>query len=276
MPKATHKILVVDENLSFPKLLKVTGDHEYHIELEEATSPQMGIRLLRNKKPPSIIWSNLKFANSDIDGQMFLKKCRKISPLSSRVLCGTRLSKSKMDSMIRSSAIHSYYANPDYESIPMLSAIKIGIEFHKIKLFEHFLDRLKLETISNLDKTLIPFLNIKKKTNWKVGLTRDWINFDDRSLELNQLFKLTQTILNKIPTTTSNLANFTNKLEEEKKNEKKIRILGKVRDRMAFIESFLIHSKICLKKSLNHVDETNIKIAETEDKIKRIKYTFLE
>jgi hypothetical protein len=273
MTKTLHSILVVDENPSFPGLVAVTGNCKYDIKLEEANSPEMGMELLKSINPPAVIWSNQKFTNSDIDGKKFLNNCRETSPLSARVLCGTSLLKDDMDYMVGSSAIHSFYNSEIYELDSMLTSLKIGIEFHKICLFEHFLSSLKLKSISRSDRTLKEYSNIKKEIGWITGLTRDWIDFDNHHLELTQLSNYTQSVLSKIPATTSNLISLSNELATEKKNEyeKRIMILEKVQSRVDFIGSFLTHSKTCLNRSLNHVAQTALLTAETDEKIKRLK-----
>jgi hypothetical protein len=271
--KTLHSILVVDEKPAFANLIKVMGDLKYDIKLEAASSPEMGIELLKNIDSPSVVWSNNEFANSDMDGKKFLNSCHKISPLSARILCGTSLLKDDMDPMVISSEIQSYYNSPTYELDPMLISIKIGIEFHKINLLEHFLNGLNNKSFCRTDRTLKAYLNLEEKTCEANELTRDWIDFDNHHLELTQLSKFTQSVLSKIAATTSNLINLSNELAAEKKNEyeKRILILKKVQSRVDFIESFLTHSKTCLNKSFDHVAQTALLVAENKEIIKKLK-----
>jgi hypothetical protein len=277
MIKTSQTILAVDENPTTSELLKVIGDCKYNIEIENATSPEIGLERLKRDPLPSIVWSNSEFRNSNIDGRNFLKKCQKISPLSSRIICGSNLSNDVVEAMVSSSEIHSYYNSPLlYEVNPVLSSIQIGIEYHKVNLLKHFLDGLDINSISELEENLTTYSDIKKKTGWVFGLKRNWIDFENRNLELTQLSKNTQSVLKKIAKTNSNLNYFANTLGGKKENEDAIAVLEKVQDRINFIETFLTHSKNHLKNSLAHVAKTNINIANTKDKIKKLKDEFFD
>jgi hypothetical protein len=146
--KTSHSILAVDENPAVPELLKVIGDCKYNIEIEYAVSPEMGLERLKCINSPSIVWSNSEFINSDIDGRKFLKNCKKISPLSSRIIAGSKLSDKDIEPMIDSGEIHSFYNSPIlYMVNPILNSIQIGIEYHKINLLGQFLDGIKIDSI---------------------------------------------------------------------------------------------------------------------------------
>ncbi len=274
MIKTSHTILSIDENPTVPELLKIVGDCRYNIEIEHAISPETGLEHLKCINTPSLIWSNNNFANSDIDGREFLKKCKKISPLSSRILCGTKLSENDIAPLINSGEIQSSYISPVlYMVNPILSSIQIGIEHHKINLLEHFLNSLNVNSVTRLKKILTRNSNIEKNIGWMFGLKRDWVDFENRDLELTQLSKRTNSVLKKIPKLSSYLVGVNNALsgiEEEGKAT-----LKKIQDHIVFIEGFLTHSKKHLKNSLNHVTKTNIHITKTKDKIKRLKDEFM-
>lgn len=269
-------MLVVDETPALPELLKVIGDINYDIKLEKANSPNDAIELLKNIASPSVIWSNNEFENSSIDGKNLLKSCSKISPLSSRILFSPNLTKVEMDLMIRSGEIHSYYINPCNEVNPISSAIKLGIEFHKINLVGNFIDLLDFKPIKNLNKTHKEFLNLEKKIGWVFGGARDWIDIETKRLELNQLARRTQSISNKVPIKTSELLKSLATLKKKKDTKKQKELIKQIGHYISFIDDFLIYSKQHLKNSLTHVAKTNINIANTKDKIKRLKDDFFD
>lgn len=277
LTKTNQTMLVVDETPSFPELLKVIGGRRYNIEIDHASSPETGLERLDSTNPPSIIWSNSAFKSSDIDGIKFLKKCSMISPISSRIICGSNLSRESIESMIRSKEIHSHYSSPIlYEVDSILSSIQIGIEYHKISLLGHFLDRLNVRSISKLTKTLSNYPDIKKKMGWIWGLKRNWIDFEDRKLELTQLSNLTESVLNKVALTNSNIVDYDEVLSKTKNKGDGIVVLDKIQDRIAFIEGFLTKSKNHLNNSLSHAAKTDLKIAEIDIKVQKLKVEFMD
>jgi hypothetical protein len=275
MLKTSHTILVVDETPSFPELLKVIGDFDYNITIEKANSPDNAIALLKNIPTPSLVWSNNKFKNSKMDGKSLLKYFSQKSPHSSRILCGSSLPKVEMDLMVKAGQIHSYYNNPVHVVNPISSAIKLGIEFHKMTLLGNFIDRLDTTSNSKLDKADANFLDLEKQIGWEFGETRDWIDNENQSLELQQLSRHTLSVLKKIPTKTLELAQCLSEIKETKANEKLIEVIKHIEHKLVSIDDFLIRSNNYLKSSNARIAKNNIQIENTNIKIKKLKDEFM-
>ncbi|GEM_PF-1947532 len=276
MAKTIHSILVVDDNPAFPGLVKVTGDCNYDIRLEEANSPEIGIKRLKSINPPAIVWSIQNFTNSNIDGKKFLNNCRKISPLSSRILCGSSLSKDEMAPLINTATIHSFYNSSSYELAPMLTSLTIGIEFHKVNILEYYFSDLNHKSIPHFEEAIKQFSNIDEETGKEDDYTKDWIDFDRHKLELTQLFNFTRSVINQIPIATAKLKNSQKTLKKEKKSQEKINTIERIQKRVAYLENYLTHSENSIERRLDLIAKTDVRIAEREEEIKKLKDEFMD
>jgi hypothetical protein len=276
MLKTSHTILVVDEAPHYPNLIKAIGNFDYDIKLERAISPNNAIELLNKIASPSLVWSNNEFKSSNIDGKSLLKYFSQNSPLSSRILCGSNLSKVEMDLMVSSGQVHSYFISNSVRVLnPILSRIKLGVEFHKVNLVGDLIDRLDFESIPILNKAHIDFLNFEKKIGWEFQGTRDWVDIKNQSFELEKLSHYTQAVSKKISTKTSDLSKTLATLKGKKDNERQTELIKHIEHKLASIDKFLIHSEKHLKQSLAHVTQTKNQIAKTKDEIKRLKDEFI-
>jgi hypothetical protein len=270
LAKTHQKILAVDKSSSFLALVKEIANAEYDVEFEGVNSPEEGMKYLNNGFSPSLIWSECKLDHFDSDKKEFLKSCQEIAPLSSRILCATNLSENELGSMVRKGEIHSYYIKPMmYEVGPILSAVKIGVEFHNVNIIESFLERMKSYSFSEPDKTQEEYLNIEAKVGWTDGTTRDWIDFEKRNIELNQLSLKTQGVFDLIPATVTSLGLLTDRSDAKE-------IVKKIHSQMGFISGFLAHSKEYLKNSMSRAIKADTLINEVEAEIKKFKDEFMD
>ncbi|MFT4579722.1 MAG: hypothetical protein ACI8PD_002296 [Nitrospinales bacterium] len=142
MTSFSSSILIVEQDSGIPGILDAAvGNGE--IEMVHVDSPVKGLELLYEKRDPfSIIWSAEQFQKSKFNGMDFLKFCNKHSPTSSRILNSNTLPNTELLSLVQSGELHSYFnRNPEVSFVDgMLSAIDIGIEYHKVNLLGEFID----------------------------------------------------------------------------------------------------------------------------------------
>jgi hypothetical protein len=268
--KTRQKILAVDKSSSFLALVKEIANAEYDVEFQGVNSPEEGMKCLNNGFSPALIWSESKLDDFGSGDKDFLQSCKKISPLSSRILCATNFSENELGSMVREGEIHSYYIKPMmYEVGPILSAIKIGVEFHNVNIIENFLERMESDSFSEPEKIQEEYLNIEAQLGWADGTTRDWIDFEKRNIELNQLSLKTQGVFDLIPATVTSLGLLTNRSDATK-------IKKQIHSQMGLISGFLAHSKEYLESSMSQAIKADTLIAEVEAEIKKFKDEFLD
>ncbi len=130
MSTRPHSILTIEENPAFRNLIKVIIGDTTSVEMEEACSPEEGMKLINNNSPYSVIWSGYQFKQSKTNGLEFLKFCRKQSPFSSRILCAGSLDDSEFKSLVRAGDIHSYYSKTNASKVidSVSSVVAIGLE----------------------------------------------------------------------------------------------------------------------------------------------------
>jgi response regulator RpfG family c-di-GMP phosphodiesterase len=262
------KVLVLDDEPGFLDLARAVLE-DCGVEVKTASHPEDAIRLVETEKSLSIVWSSQEFRDSEITGRVFLKKCREISPLASRILCSVSMEKGEMVALVRAEEITSYVLKPcPIDSI--LSATAIGIESRKINLIASQLDTLNFESAEDMDLSLSALNTIGKEVGWKQNAPKaPQFVFKHREVELDRLLLDIQTVKNKIPVPTARQA-LLEARERQGAGRGEILIkIKQVQNHLAQMDAFLSESRSFLRQSEERVGRANIGIAVADEAIKR-------
>ncbi len=239
MKESKHRILVIDDEPKHLQLMKEFLPKLHNVEVDVASHPEDAMKLIELRKDPyPVIWSDYNFENSKTNGIVFLKVVSKVSPLSSRLLCSANFHESELTSMVEDGAIQTYISKP-INAEPTTSAIKIAIEYHKVNLFEEFLD---LEIQNFISENHLEEISQKLDTLYEFFGHLEKVNFVDRRVELNKLLAHIQVVLEKIPTMVTRQEYLNCKLKEGEGNERELKLLKNCLNKIKLLEDYLIQS----------------------------------
>ena len=239
MNERKHRILVIDDEPKHLKLMKDFLPKLHHVDVDVASRPEEAMKLIELREDPyPMIWSDCNFENSKANGIVFLKVVSKVSPLSSRLLCSANFHESEMTSLVEDGAIQTYISKPIIAE-PTTSAIKIGIEYHKVNLFGKFLD---LEIQNFISENHLEEISQKLDTLYEYFWPVEEIDFAYRHVELNKLLTHIQLVLGKIPIMITRQEYLRCKLKEEEGNERELKLLKNCLNKINLLKEYLIQS----------------------------------
>jgi CheY-like chemotaxis protein len=266
-----QRFLVVDEDPQFRDLVEETFIDRDDYDVEIAGNPEEGLALLKNKEPCSVIFSDSCFYNSDTNGRQFLETCRKISPLSSRVLCSASLAKSDLIPLVATGEITSYINKPSCK-IPISNVAKIGIEHHNIKLLQFSINLIDLQSYEDINNNLTSLDAVDAKVRWKdQGANKQWPDFHEHQAELDRFELHVELVSNAIPMAMARQYIFEERSGQESDQGAFRKKIKDVQMHLNNMDCYLRRSKIVLEKTRDHVANIKAGIAERDEKIKQLK-----
>ena len=178
-------ILVVGNFPGNFELMWVSLATRHSVQVQSEGSPETALESIERKTFSLISFDDSSYKSGDI-GRQFLKKCRRMSPLSSRILYSSFHSVKKMKALVASGEITSYVPSP-FELDSVLSANAIALEAHKINRMGSLLFTLDFESAEGIDKSLSALNAIVSEAGWDDRSKVSDLEFEDRELELGRL-----------------------------------------------------------------------------------------
>jgi response regulator RpfG family c-di-GMP phosphodiesterase len=125
-----HKILIVDDEIEFLKLMKEFLEEESYNVLT-AESGEKGIEILKENDPISVVISDQKM--SGISGLEFLETVKKTNSRTIRMLISGSVGDTRLEELASSGDIFYYTAKP-INLMTVLGKIESGIEQYEKNL----------------------------------------------------------------------------------------------------------------------------------------------
>ncbi|QPJ66191.1 MAG: hypothetical protein G3M78_12620 [Candidatus Nitrohelix vancouverensis] len=282
MSENIYSMLVAEESSVFPEILKVILGNE-DILMERVESPEQGMLALKRQRPYSLIWSQNKFSRSRTNGVQFLKYCNESSPLSARILHDHLTSKSVLTSMVTRGQIDSFYTGdlslytgqitPGVANLT--ASVRMGMEFHKLNLINHFTDGIDPQSIESLNGLLMTWKGLNQQSIFEKGQNKERSDFDFRNANTRKLFLSTQHSLNKLLNCMEGLNQFRS-LEQALANEEILVLVGRIQKKINSMTSYLTASEQLLTKSNDHALRSEQQYQETRKKTIQLKNELLD
>jgi len=244
-------ILVVDDDSKHCELMQDFLPTLHNVEVDVSPYLNDAIKLIKSRKDPyTIIWSDFNFKISRMNGLDFLGVVSKISPLSSRLLCAAYFPENLMIDCVISGVIQTYIIKP-LSAEPTTSAIKIGIEYHKLNVLEKFIDGFELKSTDELEETIMKLHVIEER----VGLKDEGfkIDFENRKEELNQLFLKNDVVIKKFSDKFSKPLEIYEGTNLKSDNEKTLKLMEQVKFHLESMKDHLLKNKIMIGEKIMRV-----------------------
>jgi hypothetical protein len=277
MQGGLHKILSVDSSPHIFDLTSVLLGSRNDIEVMYAKNPKDAKKLILSNSPYSIIISENKFADTSDTGKEFFKVCRNETPVSSRIFCSGPIPRQNFVSLKEKGEIYSSVNKSEgLINDSILSATVMGIEYHKINLFEHYLNTIDLKSIDSIDESLNRLDQIKEKFDWEPRYFDLMFKFEDWETEINQLSFMSDRvtrvyleIYEKIFKLEKGERTIGNKVEEA--TLRALKYISRIYKKMFESNLSLIRRTNRIFQGLEQVEKIFKRTAEVDDFLKRIK-----